>query len=250
MDERDRVINNQLIALVSGSTKGIGKAIVQQLVLDGYTVVQNSRSAVAPEDLSGQYHLVADVTNENECRILIEGVIDKYGRLDLLVCNVGSGRVLSNEISNSETWSHFLSINLISTTNLVNSALASLKETKGNVVAISSICGQNPKITAPVGYLTAKAGLEMFMKTMAARNGIHGVRFNVVAPGNVFFEGSVWDQKLQSNKLLVASYLEQHVPLGKFIEPQDIASAVSFLAGPSGRNITGVVLNVDGGQSL
>jgi 3-oxoacyl-[acyl-carrier protein] reductase len=147
-------------------------------------------------------------------------------------------------------WSHFLSLNLNSTTYLVNSALASLKETIGNVVAISSICGEDPTIYAPVGYTTAKAGLEMFMKTMAARSGKEGVRFNVVSPGNVYFEGSVWDQKMKSNKLEVASYLEQHVPLGKLIEPQDIASAVSFLAGPSGRNITGAVLPVDGGQSL
>jgi 3-oxoacyl-[acyl-carrier protein] reductase len=244
------VINGQQVALVSGSTKGIGKAIAQQLVLDGYIVVQNSRSAVTPKELVGHYHLRADVTIENESSMLIERVIEKYGKLDLLVCNVGSGKVLSNEISNSEMWSYFLNINLISTTNLVNSALASLKDTRGNVVAISSICGQDPKINAPVGYVTAKAGLEMFMKTMAARSGIHGVRFNVVSPGNVFFEGSVWDQKLKLNKSEVASYLEQHVPLGKLIDPQDIASAVSFLAGPSGRNITGAVLPVDGGQSL
>ena len=244
------MISNQKVALVSGSTKGIGKAIAQQLILDGYTVIQNSRSVITPDELVGHYHLRADVTIESESRMLVERVVEKFGRLNLLVCNVGSGKMLSNEISNSDLWNHFISINLNSTTNLVNSALASLVETKGNVVAISSICGQDPTIDTPVGYATAKAGLEMFMKTMAARSGVHGVRFNVVSPGNVFFEGSVWDQKLKSNRLEVASYLEQHVPLGKFIEPQDIASAVSFLAGPSGRNITGAILPVDGGQSL
>lgn len=244
------MIIGQQVALVSGSTRGIGKAIAQQLVLDGYIVVQNSRSTVAAHEVVGHYHLRSDVTIESESRMLIERVVKKYGKLDLLVCNVGSGKMLSNEISNSDIFSHFISINLNSTTYLVNSALASLKETKGNVVAISSICGQDPTIDAPVGYLTAKAGLEMFMKSMAARSGVHGVRFNVVSPGNVLFEGSVWEQKLKTNKLEVASYLEQHVPLGKFIEPQDIASAVSFLAGLSGRSITGIVLQVDGGQSL
>jgi 3-oxoacyl-[acyl-carrier protein] reductase len=244
------MISNQKVALVSGSTKGIGKAIAQQLILDGYTVVQNSRTVVSPEEIIGNDHLAADVTIENECKELVEKVVQKYGKLNLLVCNVGSGIALSNEVSISDMWSHFLSLNLNSTTYLVNSALVSLKETRGNVVAISSICGEDPTINAPVGYATAKAGLEMFMKTMAARSGKEGVRFNVVSPGNVFFEGSVWDEKMKSNKLEVASYLEQHVPLGKFIEPQDIASAVSFLAGPSGQNITGVILPVDGGQSL
>ena len=242
--------NNQQVALVSGSTHGIGKVIARQLVLDGYTVVQNSRSEVKPDEIIGDAHMRADVTIENECKELIKEVIQKYGKLNILVCNVGNGKNHGSEISISDTWRNFLNINLHSTTYLVNYALESLIETKGNVVAISSICGTDPTIEAPIGYTTAKAGLEMFMKTMAARNGKLGVRFNVVSPGNVLFEGSVWAQKLESNSLEIISYLEQQVPLGKFIEPQDIAGAVSFLAGPSGSNITGVVLPVDGGQSI
>jgi 3-oxoacyl-[acyl-carrier protein] reductase len=240
----------QQVALVSGSTRGIGKAIAEQLVLDGYIVVQNSRSSVQDGELVGQTHIRADVTNAIDCRELIEKIVEKYGQLNLLVCNVGSGKSLSTSVVPEESWDHFLNINLNSTTYLVNSALEALITTKGNVVAISSICGEDPTIEAPVGYTTAKAGLEMFMKTMAARNGKLGVRFNVVSPGNVLFEGSVWEQKLKSNSVEINSYLKQHVPLGKFIEPQDIAKAVSFLTGPSGRNITGVVLPVDGGQSI
>lgn len=240
----------QQVALVSGSTKGIGKAIAEQLVLDGYIVVQNSRTSVQDGELVGQTHIRADVTNSSDCKKLIEKIIELYGQLNLLVCNVGSGKSLGNEVSDSDSWSHFLNINLKATTNLVNYALASLIETKGNVVAISSICAEDPTIIAPIEYATAKAGLEMFIKTMAIRNGKLGVRFNVVSPGNVLFEGSVWEQKLNSNSLETNSYLEQQVPLGKFIEPQDIAIAVSFLARPSGRNITGIVLPVDGGQSI
>ena len=240
----------QRIALVSGSTRGIGKAIAEQLVRDGYIVVQNSRSSVLQSEIVGQSHMRADVTDASDCNELIKKIIENFGKLNLLVCNVGSGKGLSDTVSNSDSWNHFLSINLNSTTYLVDAALASLKETRGNVVAISSICGDDPTMNAPIGYATAKAALEMFMKTMAARSGIHGVRFNVVSPGNVFFEGSVWDQKLETNKLEVVSYLKQNVPLGNFIEPRDIASAVSFLAGPSGRNITGAILPVDGGQSL
>jgi 3-oxoacyl-[acyl-carrier protein] reductase len=205
---------------------------------------------VLESEIVGHAHLKADVTVDNDCKNLIEEIIEKYGRLNLLVCNVGSGKSLGDEVSDSDSWSHFLSMNLNATTNLINYSLASLIETKGNVVAISSICAEDPTIIAPVEYATAKAGLEMFMKTMAARNGKLGVRFNVVSPGNVLFEGSVWEQKLNSNRLEVNSYLDQRVPLGKFIEPLDIARAVSFLAGSSGRNITGVILPVDGGQSI
>ena len=240
----------QQVALVSGSTRGIGKAIAEQLVLDGYIVVQNSRTSVQDGELVGQTHMRADVTNPNQCKELIEKIIETYGQLNLLVCNVGSGKSLSSEVGPTELWNHFLNINLISTTYLVDSALKALIATKGNTVAISSICGVDPTINAPIGYITAKAGLEMFMKTMAVRYGKQGLRFNVVSPGNVLFEGSVWDQKLKADKEGVNSYIEQQVPLAKFITPQEIAITVSFLASSGAQSITGIVLPIDGGQSL
>jgi 3-oxoacyl-[acyl-carrier protein] reductase len=239
-----------LIALVSGSTRGIGKAIAQQLVLDGYVVIQNSRSLITSEELIGEKHVIADVTNEDECNDLVTEVIKDYGQIDLLVCNVGSGRNLHKDASPSNSWNHFLNTNLNSMAYLVNSALPSLSQKQGSVIAISSICAEDPTIDAPIGYTTAKAGLNIFMRAMAVKHGKKGLRFNVIAPGNVYFPGSTWDQKLKDNKLAVEAYLEQKVPLGRFVEPQDIALAVSFLAGPKARNITGVVLSVDGGQSL
>ena len=238
------------VALVSGSTRGIGKAIARQLVRDGYIVVQNSRTSVLESELVGQSHIRANVSNLDECKELIGEILKIYGRLNLLVCNVGSGKGLADDVSITESWSHYLSVNLHSTTYLVDTAITALIATKGNVVAISSICAENPTIKAPIGYTTAKAGLEMFMKTMAVRYAKQGLRFNVVSPGNVLFEGSVWDEKLNTDKAEVASYIDQQVPLSKFIDPQEIAGAVSFLAGYNGRNITGVVLPVDGGQSL
>ena len=238
------------VALVSGSTRGIGKAIAEQLVQDGYIVVQNSRSSAQDGELVGQTHIRADVTNLGDCKELIEKIVEIYGQLNLLVCNVGSGKSLSTSVGPEEAWDHFLNINLNSTTYLVNSALEALITTKGNAVAISSICGEDPTIEAPIGYTTAKAGLEMFMKTMAVRYGKKGLRFNVVSPGNVFFEGSVWVQKLRDDREAVNSYLERQVPLARFITPKEIAAAVSFLAGSHAQSITGVVLPVDGGQSL
>ena len=240
----------QQVALVSGSTRGIGKAIAEQLVLDGYIVVQNSRALVQDGELVGQAHIRADVSSPNECEELIEKIIEIYGQLNLLVCNVGSGKSLSSEVGPTELWNHFLDINLRSTTYLVDSALQALIATKGNTIAISSICGGDPTINAPIGYITAKAGLEMFMKTMAVRYGKQGLRFNVVSPGNVLFEGSVWDQKLKADKVALNTYIEQQVPLARLITPQEIAGAVSFLASPLARSITGIVLPVDGGQSL
>jgi 3-oxoacyl-[acyl-carrier protein] reductase len=240
----------QQVALVSGSTRGIGKAIAEQLVLDGYIVVQNSRALAQDGELVGQTHIRADVSNSNECKELIDKIVEMYGQLNLLVCNVGSGKSLRSDVGPTESWNHFLNINLTSTTYLVDSALEALIATKGNAVAISSICGEDPTIEAPIGYTTAKAGLEMFIKTMAVRYGKKGLRFNVVSPGNVLFEGSVWDQQLKADKVAANSYLEQQVPLARFITPQEIAGAVSFLASSRAQSITGIVLPVDGGQSI
>ena len=242
--------NSKQVALVSGSTRGIGKAIAEQLVLDGYIVIQNSRSALSQGELVGQTHIKADVSSVDECRELIKQIIDGYGGLNLLVCNVGSGKALDQNVSISGSWDHFLSTNLNSTTYLVDSALTSLVKTKGNVVAISSICAEDPTINAPIGYITSKAALEMFMKIMAVRYAKQGVRFNVVSPGNVLFKGSAWDHKIKTDREVIASYISQNVPMGKFIDPQEIASAVSFLAGSHAPSITGVILPVDGGQSL
>ena len=242
--------STRMVALVSGSTRGIGKVIAEHLVLDGFSVIQNSRSNVDPEEIIGEAHKIADVTNYEECKKLVTEVLRDYGKIDLLVCNVGSGRAQKMETSSAESRDYYLRTNLHSAMNLVEIALESLIQVQGNVIAISSICGEDPTIEAPIGYSTAKAGLNMFMKTMAARYGKQGVRFNVIAPGNVYFQGSVWDHKLAKNRLDVEAFLNQKVPMGRFIEPQEIASAVSFLAGTNSRSITGVVLPIDGGQSL
>lgn len=242
--------STRMVALVSGSTRGIGKVIAEHLVLDGFSVIQNSRSNVDPEDIIGVAHKIADVTNYEECKKLVAEVLRDYGKIDLLVCNVGSGKAQKMQTSPAQSRDYYLRTNLDSTMNLVEIALESLIQVQGNVIAISSICGEDPTIEAPIGYSTAKAGLNMFMKTMAARYGKQGVRFNVIAPGNVYFQGSVWDYKLTKNRLDVEAFLNQKVPLGRFIEPQEIASAVSFLAGTNARSITGVVLPIDGGQSL
>jgi 3-oxoacyl-[acyl-carrier protein] reductase len=133
---------------------------------------------------------------------------------------------------------------------LIEAAQELLLQSQGNVVAISSICADNPRINAPIGYSTAKAALEMYIQNMAVKNGPQGVRFNVVSPGNVYFEGSVWDRKMQESKEEIEGYIRDFVPLGKFISPEDISEAVSFLVSDRAKNVTGMVLKVDGGQSL
>ena len=238
------------VALVSGSTNGIGKVIAARFVSEGYTVIQNSRNRINNEDLLGAKHIEGDVTNYKTCLEIIEVINAEYGRLDVLVCNVGSGADLETIILPGERWSHFLSSNLLSCTFLVDSALQLLIKSKGNVVAVSSICGYGIVKGAPVEYSVAKAALNVYIKSIALKHGGIGIRFNAVSPGNVMFEGSTWHNKLKKDEKQVTQYISENVPMGEFVKPEAIAEAVVFLASDGSKSTTGVVLNIDGGQIL
>jgi 3-oxoacyl-[acyl-carrier protein] reductase len=244
------LIQEKQIAFVSGSTKGIGLAIAIKLQADGYVVIQNSREKIKAKEIQGIDHLVGDVTKIEDCVELINKIKAKYGRLDVLVCNVGSGRAISGESNVGKYWKHYKSLNLDSATFLIESSLNLLKSNRGKIVAISSICADDPRINAPVGYASSKAALQMYMKSMAVKHGRDGMRFNVVSPGNVYFKGSVWDKKLQEDRLGTEKYINDVVPLRSFISAEDIAEAVSFLVSEKAKNITGSILRVDGGQSI
>ena len=242
--------NTEKVVLISGSTGGIGKAIVDRFVIDGYTVIQNSRNHVEIPELLGVQHIRADVTNYKDCLDLIEVINSVYGRLDVLVCNVGNGTDLELKTLPEERWSYFLKNNLISTTLLVESALPLLLKSKGNVVAVSSICGSICVKGAPIEYSVSKAALNMYIKSMAFKYGENGVRFNAVSPGNVMFDGSTWHNKIKKNKEHVNKFISENIPMGVFIEPEAIAEAVLFLASENSKFTTGVVSVIDGGQIL
>ena len=242
--------NLQKVVLVSGSTSGIGKAIAARFTYDGFTVIQNSRNKIDQRDVIGAKFIEGDVTNYKTCLNLIESIKQGYGRLDVLICNVGSGADLAPYNSTEERWSHFLSSNLLSSTYLVDAAISLLMESKGNVIAISSICGSIPVRDAPIEYSVAKAALNMYVKSMAFKYGEIGIRFNAVSPGNVMFEGSTWHNKIKNNEESVKNFINDNVPMGVFINPEVIADAVLFLASDRSKFTTGAVLSIYGGQSL
>ena len=118
--------NLQKVVLISGSTNGIGKAVAARFIHDGFTVIQNSRNKIDKKDVLGAKHIMGDVTNYKTCLDIIETIKLEYGRLDVLVCNVGDGADLDSDNSTEERWSHFLSSNLLSTTFLVDAAISIL----------------------------------------------------------------------------------------------------------------------------
>ena len=239
-------------ALVTGSSKGIGRAIAEFLCSEGCRVALNGRSAsdlrTATNQLAGSIGVVGDVTRPEDARQLISEVVSAFGKLDILVCNVGSGRSVPPGSETADEWQRVFALNLWSTTNTVEAAKEALVATKGVIVCVSSICGLEVIAGAPITYSAAKAALHAYIRGIARPLGSQGVRINAVAPGNILFDGSVWSRKLAEDKQAVQSMLKKDVALGCLGTPADVASLVAYLASECSRFASGGIWTLDGGQ--
>ncbi len=240
------------VALVTGSSKGIGWAIAQTLHAEGCRVALNARNAAdltaAAALLAGAIGVVGDVTQPAEARQLVAEVLNTFGRLDILVCNVGSGRSVPPGNETADEWQRVFALNLWSTTNSVEVARDALVASKGVIVCISSICGLEVIPSAPVTYSAAKAALHAYVRGIARPLGREGVRINAVAPGNILFDGSIWSRKLVEDAPAVQAMLAKDVALGGLGTPADVASLVAYLASPRSGFASGSVWTLDGGQ--
>jgi len=239
-------------ALITGSSKGIGHAIGEALHAEGCKVALNSRNpeelANVTAQLSGAIAIAGDVTQAAEARRVVSEAVKSFGKLDIVVCNVGSGQSVPPGEETPEEWQRVFALNLWSTTNIVAAARDALADSKGTIVCISSICGLEVITGAPVTYSTAKAALHAYVRGMARPLGKQGIRINAVAPGNILFDGSVWSRKLSDNNAAVQTMLEKDVALSRLGTTQDVASLVVYLASTRAGFATGGIWALDGGQ--
>lgn len=248
----DLELDNKVM-LITGSSRGIGLAISQALHAEGCCVVLNGRSpdelGYAVSGICGSVGFVADVSVPDQAKRLIAETLKLHGRIDGVVCNVGSGRSVPPGSEDFNEWQRVFSVNLWSTTNIVEAATDALTRSKGSIVCTSSICGSEVVPTAPTTYSVAKAALHAYVRSISRPLGTRGIRINAVAPGNILFEGSVWSRKLAEDESEVLSMLERDVPCNGLGSPDDIASLVAFLASPRSRFATGAIWTLDGGQT-
>ena len=248
----DLELDNRTV-LISGSTRGIGRAIAEHFHAEGCSVCINARSTKEVSAIVAQLGeratgFVGDLTLPEMCERAIAHITETFGRLDVLVCNLGSGSSVPPGQETPEEWQRVLNLNFMSATYLVGAAQSSLAESKGNVICISSICGLTA-LGAPATYSVAKAALNAFVHNMSNPLGKLGIRINAVAPGNILFPGSVWQRKLSENAEEVITLLAQNVALNTLGTPDDVAFMTTFLASPRAAFITGTVMVVDGGQT-
>jgi 3-oxoacyl-[acyl-carrier protein] reductase len=238
--------------LVTGSSRGIGRAIAAALHAEGCRVALNGRNAAdlaqASAAMSGSVQVTGDVTDAADARRVVSTAAAALGAIDILVCNVGGGRSVPPGEETSQEWQRVFALNLWSATNTIEPAREHLVAARGVIVCISSICGLEVIPGAPVTYSAAKAALHAYVKGAARPFGKQGVRINAVAPGNILFDGSVWSRKLAENSAAVNSMLDREVSLSRLGTPQEVADLVVWLASARAGFATGGVWTLDGGQ--
>ncbi|WP_368507571.1 SDR family NAD(P)-dependent oxidoreductase [Bradyrhizobium lupini] len=242
------------VALVTGASRGIGLAIATTLAAEGANVALAARGAdalnAARTDVGGRGSIhVADVTDPAAAATLVQDVEKQWGRLDILVCNVGSGASVPPGKETAAEWSRVMDINLFAATNMIEAARPLMARGSGDraIVCISSIAGM-AALGAPVTYYAAKAALNATVRGLARPLALEGIRINAVAPGNILSPDGTWARKIAENKQAVDDMLQREVALGRLGSPGEIADVVAFLASPRGGFITGSVIVADGGQ--
>jgi 3-oxoacyl-[acyl-carrier protein] reductase len=240
--------------LVTGSSRGIGLEIAAKFASAGATIALNGRDAemldVAASSLgpSPSVAIVGDVSDPAQANAVLADAASRLGGLDCVVCNVGSGASVPPGNETPDEWHRVFAVNLWSATNTVAAATPYLEQTGGSIVCISSICGVQTIPGAPVTYSAAKSALNAFVAGISRPLGAKGIRINAVAPGNIVFDGSVWQRKLREDAAAVEAMLVRDVPLRRLGTPQDVAELVLYLSSPRASFATGQVWTLDGGQ--
>jgi NAD(P)-dependent dehydrogenase (short-subunit alcohol dehydrogenase family) len=236
------------VAVVTGSSRGIGRAIASAFHAEGALVVVNSRdaataSAVAQELGQGAIGVAADVSTEAGAELLVAAAVEEYGRIDILVNNAGRPSVTESVSLSLDEWNQVLQLNLTGTFLCSQRAARSmLAGGGGSILNIASLTGfaAFPKRLA---YGVSKAGVVMLTRVLATE-WAPSVRVNAIAPGYVktdFVEG------LAKQGLLDIEALKRRTPQGRLAAPEEIAKAAVFLSSDDAAFVTGETLVVDGG---
>ncbi|HEX3430675.1 MAG TPA: glucose 1-dehydrogenase [Rhizomicrobium sp.] len=247
------------VAIVTGSSSGIGAAVALALAQAGARVVINytkseaeaRETAALAERTGGEVRLArGDVSNDADCRTLAQTAHDAWGRLDILVNNAGTTRFAAHadlDALTTEDFAHIYAVNVTGAFQMIRACRDALKEAAGAVVNVSSIAGI-AGVGSSVAYAASKGALNT-MTLSLARALAPEIRVNAVCPGYV---ATAWFSKRFGEERFAQITAEQAAttPLKRAGEPQDVSSAVLFLAGPAARHITGVMLVVDGGLHL
>jgi len=245
-------LNNQ-VALVTGATRGIGRAIAQELARQGAKVIGTATSESGAAAISEYLQslgsdcgkgVVLNVTDAKRCVDVVEQIQKEYGSLSILVNNAGITQDQLAMRMKDEEWDAVIATNLTAVARLSRAVLRGMMKAKhGRIINITSVVGSagNP---GQVNYAAAKAGVAGMARALAREIGSRNITVNCVAPGFIDTDMTRELGEQQTTALM------QQIPLGRFGLPEDIAAAVAFLASSQASYITGTTLHVNGGMFM
>lgn len=252
--------NNELsgkIALVTGGTKGAGKAIAARLQTAGATVIITARNAPEAE-IQNQYFIVADLSKAEDAQKVIKNVLSKYGRVDILVNNLGSSITPAGGFATltDKDWESTLQANLLAPVRLDRGFLPQMiKQKSGVIIHIASIQGKLPLYDSTLPYAASKAALINYSKSLSNEVTPKGVRVLTVSPGWINTTASkAWLGEIARNAKSTVEDAQQGVmdalggiPFGRPAESEEVAELVGFLVSPRANYLTGTNFVIDGG---
>ncbi|GAF47597.1 SDR family NAD(P)-dependent oxidoreductase [Rhodococcus wratislaviensis] len=246
---------DKVVFVTAAAGAGIGQAVARNFAAEGATVVMSDQHAERTEKVAAEIAadtgrevvgLACDVRDEARIDEVVNGVVERFGRLDIVVNNSGINELSPLPEMPTETWQKVIDVSLTGPFMVTRRALALMrKQGSGAIVNMSSIAGWMRPAEGEAHYAAAKAGIMGFTRAAAMEAAPFGVRVNAVAPG------LAWNAFLA--KIYSPEYVDQmaqQTPLGRAGTPQDIANAVAFLASDKASFITGEVLCVSGGYHL
>jgi len=242
-------LENQ-VALVTGASRGIGKAIALELARQGAKVVGTATSEAGAQAISGYLAefggqgLVLDVTDAARCTAVIDEIQKSVGAVAILVNNAGITQDNLAMRMKDEEWDSVIATNLTAVGRLSRLVLRGMMKAKqGRIINITSVVGSsgNP---GQMNYAAAKAGVAGMTRALAREIGSRNITVNCVAPGFIDTDMTKGLGEGQHEALLT------QIPLGRLGQPEDIANAVAFLAGPTAAYVTGTTLHVNGGMYM
>jgi 3-oxoacyl-[acyl-carrier protein] reductase len=245
------------VAIVTGSSRGLGLAAATALAEEGAHVVLCARGEDALKKAAAGIQqrasaikvvtVAADVSTEAGAKQIVDTAIASFGRVDVLVNNVGTAKGADLESTTDADWQEAMDQTLFPAVRMSRLAVPHLRKQGGAIVIVSSIFGR--EAGGRMTYNAVKAAEISLTKSLAQQLAKDQIRVVSVAPGSILFEGGSWWKRQQSDPEGIAKFVKQELPFGRFGKPEEVGAAIAFLASPKASWISGTTVVVDGCQS-